>query len=322
MRTPHVLFHGNCFDGVVSAAYLVAFLRAHEGCDGPALEPVGYERRNLWLERDLEPFSYVVDFLFHPRAEGWWDHHQTTFLDKPTRQSYETARRSLWIWDPKAPSCAELLSRHLQQSFGFVAPTLHDAVRWATMTDTATYETPAQAVLAEEPALTIATTLSGSSADFNRHIVMSLLESPLTAIAKQSDVAARYGRYRELEKRGRARLARVAHVENGVVIFGIDTRSGIVNRYAPFLLFPDALFSVGLMRNEKGLSLLTMRNPWKDVPHPHLGRICARFGGGGHERVGAIVFSPHDRGTVRAAVAALREALEHPVTHGSKVQSI
>lgn len=38
----------------------------------------------------------------------------------------------------------------------------------------------------------------------------------------------------------------------------------------------------------EGAKILVMRNPWLEFESVPLGEICARFGGGGHQRVGAV----------------------------------
>jgi nanoRNase/pAp phosphatase (c-di-AMP/oligoRNAs hydrolase) len=62
-----------------------------------------------------------------------------------------------------------------------------------------------------------------------------------------------------------------------------------ISRYAPYVFFPEARYAAGIVRSNGGAKITAMRNPWRDFPSVKLGRILARFGGGGHERVGSLI---------------------------------
>ncbi len=320
IEKPTLLFHGSCFDGIASAAYLLSFFRTvHERVE--CLEPVYYSVRGDWLDSSLPRVTYIVDFLFHPEAQGWWDHHSTAFLTDESKTLYETSSNPKWVWNPSSLSCAIVIRDNLRTETGYDGSHLADLVRWATVIDSAQYENPEQAVLAREPALAIASTLPGATPGFQRDLVYALRDEPVDRVVRRADVRERYNRYRDLELKGRERLAEVARIRDGIVLFDVDVNGVIVNRYAPFLLFPDASFSLGVSRGKQRVGLLVMRNPWKDVPHPDLGELCSHLGGGGHRRVGAIVFEAGREQELAGAVAALTSALagQH---HGSQVQSV
>jgi len=57
------------------------------------------------------------------------------------------------------------------------------------------------------------------------------------------------------------------------------------------VFFPSAAYSIGIVRTSRDAKITTMRNPWLEFPSVSLGRICAKYGGGGHDRVGSIVLT-------------------------------
>src|SRR5207248_274718 len=87
----------------------------------------------------------------------------------------------------------------------------------------------------------------------------------------------------------------VRQTPEGVVIFDIEGKDIMVNRYAPFYFFPEARYSAGIVRRDDGGAKLTaMRNPWIEFPSAPLGELCARLGGGGHQRVGSVLVQQED----------------------------
>src|SRR4051812_35664642 len=93
-------FHTQCFDGVGSAVIARTYLTGCEGWEDPALQPLAYTVQQDWLRRGFGPRTAIVDFLFHPEASFWADHHETAFLAAPPQEM-----QRLWFYDPTAGSC-------------------------------------------------------------------------------------------------------------------------------------------------------------------------------------------------------------------------
>src|SRR5687767_2266784 len=99
MRAPVALyFHSACVDGLVSAA-LCTWLRLHEDPAHAfeAWEPVDYLSKDVWRQRDLGPHAAVVDFLFHPGATWWFDHHGSTFGNSGPPLAPPPGDERVWI---------------------------------------------------------------------------------------------------------------------------------------------------------------------------------------------------------------------------------
>jgi nanoRNase/pAp phosphatase (c-di-AMP/oligoRNAs hydrolase) len=92
---------------------------------------------------------------------------------------------------------------------------------------------------------------------------------------------------------GLDRFAQAAKLHDGhIIVFDVTTRKNdMISRYAPYYFFPEARYSVGIVRSPKSARITAMRNPWREFPSVHLGKIFEDFGGGGHQRVGAVILA-------------------------------
>lgn len=290
MRKFHLYFHAPCFDGIVSAVLLSDFLAATRGVEDIALHGVNYDLRSGWKDLRLEQPSAVVDFLYHPEAAIWFDHHSKPFLDG-LRASYESRKGAEIVYDNSADSCAGLLWRHLWETFGYRNPTRVELVSWAERIDAARYDSSAEAIRSEAPALRINAALAvGDREGLAELLVSKLRSASLTEVAELPEVRARHQRFALLSELGLKRFRAAANLTaDGIVTFDVDGREAVVSRYAPFFVFPHARYSVGVVRRESRATLTAMRNPWLEfIPVP-LGEIFATLGGGGHPRVASVL---------------------------------
>ena len=77
------------------------------------------------------------------------------------------------------------------------------------------------------------------------------------------------------------------------------------NKFVPYFLHPEATYSVGLSKSSFRVKVSVGSNPWApEEPVVNLAKICERYGGGGHARVGAISFNVNQHA---AAIRASRE---------------
>ena len=86
----------------------------------------------------------------------------------------------------------------------------------------------------------------------------------------------------------------VSRSESGVVFFDLADK-GVegYNKFIPYYLFPECVYSVGLSRSSFRTKVAVGSNPWTERNDlVNLAAVCERYGGGGHARVGAISFPP------------------------------
>lgn len=303
-----LLFHSPCFDGIVSAVIAGDFLRRHEHWVELELEPVNYDLNARWVDLHFDGPVAIVDFLFHPDASFWVDHHRTSFLTASLRREYLERRSERFIYDDRADSCAGLLWRRLFDLYRWRNERYAELVSWAEKIDSARYATVAEAFAFHHPALKISMTLALSDDDYCRWLVRSLTDQPLADVAASVTVRDRFALIEPQLAEGLKRFRRSARLRDGIAVFNVDGRGTIVSRYAPYRVFPHARYSIGYVRLEGDGKITAMRNPWIDFESVALGDIFARFGGGGHQRVASLRVS--DDTDVEKILAELVAAVE------------
>lgn len=286
-----IYFHAPCFDGIVSAVLMWDFLSSAGKYREIQLDGVNYDLKERWLSDRLRKPCAVVDFLYHPDVEYWADHHVTTFLTESAEVHFRRRHTPRLVYDSTAPSCARLLWRHLRTAFGYRNRRYGELVAWADITDSARYTDAAQAIRSAEPALMINASLALTRDDsYSEELVRRLRHMPFEDVARLPDVQERYDQFRLLVERGMERLRDALHmVDGGIAVFDVSGDDVIVSRYAPFHFFPEARYSVGVVRSSDRAKITAMRNPWKGFRSAPLGKIFQRIGGGGHSRVGSVI---------------------------------
>ena len=152
-----ILYHGNCFDGVSSAAvfskfYLAKINENAQICYTPTMHRAG----NAF---DVEQFdgdeNAIVDFKYSPdkRLDWWFDHHQSAFLTPGDEADFLADESGKKFLDTSSKSCAEFIARIAGEKFGFADESLAELIYWAHIIDGAFYESPAQCVELRSPAL-------------------------------------------------------------------------------------------------------------------------------------------------------------------------
>jgi hypothetical protein len=316
MRNATLYFHYPCFDGLISAVLASEFLESHEDWRITEFQPVDYTLRDTWLSSDLKKPSAIVDFLYHPQAEFWADHHQTSILTTAAREDFERRKQQFrLLFDGRAPSCASLLFRNFRR-FLTHKPYFKEMSEWAEKIDSAAYSSVEEAILGNAPALRIARTLSGedeTGAEYAKRLLRQLRDHDLSYVADLDEVKSREDRVRRGILKGLKRVKARLRLERGdVAVFDAHPRGDqVISRYAPYYFEPKARYSIAVVRSPEGVRITAMRNPWRKFRSIPLGRAFAKFGGGGHERVGAVQLSANHRNRVRDVVKSLLSEMQH-----------
>jgi hypothetical protein len=84
--------------------------------------------------------------------------------------------------------------------------------------------------------------------------------------------------------------------EDGVIYFDVsDLDLEGYNKFIPYYLHPEALYSVGVSASPTRAKISVGTNPWKETSaEVNLASLCEKYGGGGHARVAAISLNPSD----------------------------
>jgi len=87
-----ILYHGNCFDGVSSAAIFTKFYQSKINADAQVYYTPTMHRAGNAFDRDQfdGDENAIVDFKYCPddRLTWWFDHHQSAFLSPSDEQHF------------------------------------------------------------------------------------------------------------------------------------------------------------------------------------------------------------------------------------------
>ena len=135
---------------------------------------------------------------------------------------------------------------------------------------------------------------------------------PLAEIITQPGIADRLPALLERHRQSIEIMRERTECKDGVIFFDVtDHDLEGYNKFMPYYLHPEGVYSVGLSKSSFRTKVSVGSNPWTTATHmENLAKICERYGGGGHARVGAISFPPNRFDEARKAaeeiVAELR----------------
>jgi c-di-AMP phosphodiesterase-like protein len=103
-----------------------------------------------------------------------------------------------------------------------------------------------------------------------------------------------------------------ARLDEGVIFFdAADEALEGFNKFIPYYLFPEAVYSVAVSRSRERTKIGVGSNPWNPAPKSaNLATICERFGGGGHAKVAAISLPPTDIDRAREVAHQITRELQ------------
>lgn len=296
VRGACLYFHSPCFDGIASSVLALDFLETSQNWTFDELHSVNYDSRNGWLSKKLtKPFA-VVDFLYHPDADFWADHHQTTFLKPSLKRVFEEQDNSFHIYNAKSGSCAKLLWRVLEQRFHYQNRSFAELVKWADKIDSARYRSVEEAIIGPHPALNINRSLViNKDPTYPAWLVTQLRKHKLEEIGRLPEVVGKSDEAKTLIEAGLDRLSQTVRLDGtDIAVFDVDSSDVLINRYSPYRFFPEARYSLGIVRTADSIKITAMRNPWLQFPSVYLGKVFEKFGGGGHRRVGSLLLRDVD----------------------------
>ena len=251
----------------------------------------------------------IVDFKYSssPRITWWFDHHESAFLSPTDAAHFEQDQSNRKFYDPDFKSCTSFIAMVAEESFGFNRKPVAELVKWADIVDGAMYEDAKSAVEMKAPAMKLTMAIEASTdRNFVKTMIPLLAYQPLAEILEAPFVTAVLPPLLARHERSMGILRERAEEKDGTIYFDItDLDLEGYNKFIPYYLHPDSIYSVGLSKSSFRVKVSVGSNPWsKREPTVNLARVCERYGGGGHARVGAISFD------VTQGEAAHKAALE------------
>ncbi len=296
-----ILYHGNCFDGVSSAALFTKFYHAKINPNAEIdYTPTMHRAGNAF---DKDQFdgdeNAIVDFKYSPdeRLTWWFDHHQSAFLSKSDEENFLADTSGKKFLDTSSKSCCEFIARIVKEKYGFEDESLSELIHWAHIIDGALYESPAQCVELRSSALKLMQVIEGEKdPKFVERIIKSLTERCLDEILESSEIQTKLEPILRQHWNTVELIKERANYSKGVVSFDLtDTNIDGYNKFIPYYFFPQTTYTVSLTRSSFRTKISVGSNPWSPRPRVHnIAEICEKYGGGGHAVVGAISLKPED----------------------------
>ncbi|HYG98095.1 MAG TPA: phosphoesterase [Terriglobales bacterium] len=318
-----VFYHDKCFDGAASAAVFTRFYQERIRL-GAEFQYTGLVHRAgaLFDESQFDgDENAIVDFKYSasPKITWWFDHHQSAFLTPEDQEHFEQQQSTKKFYDPDFKSCTKFLATITNQRFGFDPEPIAELVEWADIIDGALYEDPQTAVEMKEPAMKLTMVIEATQdpALIPRLIPMLATEK-LANIIQQPFIADLIPPLMERHKKSIDILKERSECKDGTIYFDVtDYELEGYNKFVPYYLHPGCTYSIGLSKSSFRTKVAVGSNPWApSEPKVNLAKICERYGGGGHARVGAISFPPNMFEEARQAAAEIVNELRTAMLEG------
>ena len=311
-----ILYHGNCFDGVSSAAVFTKFYQAKINRDAEiAYTPTMHRAGNAF---DREQFdgdeNAIVDFKYcaDERLDWWFDHHQSAFLSEADKEHFLADTSGKKFLDTESKSCAEFIARIADEKFGFKDESLNELIEWAHIIDGALYESPAQCVELRSSALKLMQVIEGEKEpEFVAKIIRNLTGKSLDEVLESEEIEARLKPILEQHWKTVDLIKERAKYERGVVSFDLtDKNIEGYNKFIPYYFYPQTTYNVALTQSKYRTKISVGSNPWSPRPRLHnIAEICESYGGGGHAVVGAVSLKPDELEKGRQYMSEIIEKL-------------
>jgi hypothetical protein len=306
-----VFYHDKCFDGASSAALFSRFYRERIRSDVEFVYSGLLHRAGaLFDEKQFDgDENAIVDFKYSssPNITWWFDHHLSAFLSPADATHFEQDQSNRKFYDPNFKSCTSFIAMVAEERFGFDPRPVAELVHWTDIVDAAQYENAKSAVEMKAPAMKLTMAIEASTdRDFVKTMIPLLAYQPLASILEEPFVSAVLPPLLERHQKSIDILRQRTEERDGTIFFDItDLELEGYNKFIPYYLHPDSVYSVGLSKSSFRVKVSVGSNPWsKREPMVNLAKVCERYGGGGHARVGAISFE------VDQSKAAHKAALE------------
>ncbi len=306
-----VFYHDKCFDGACSAALFSRFYRERIRSDVNFVYSGLLHRAGaLFDEKQFDgDENAIVDFKYSssPKIAWWFDHHESAFLSPADAAHFEQDQSNRKFYDPAFKSCTSFIAMIAEERFGFDPAPVSELVHWTDIVDGAMYDDAKSAVEMQASAMKLTMAIEASTdREFVKKTIPLLAYQSLSEILEAPFVAAVLPPLLERHRRSIEILRQRTEEQDGTIYFDItDLELEGYNKFIPYYLHPDSIYSIGLSKSSFRVKVSVGSNPWsKRPPQVNLARICERYGGGGHARVGAISFE------VTQSDAAHKAALE------------
>lgn len=264
----------------------------------------------------------IVDFKYSssPQITWWFDHHQSAFLTESDAEHFEQDQSNRKFYDPDFKSCTSFIAMIAQERFGFDPVPVADLVYWTDVIDGALYPDAKTAVEMKAPAMKLTMVIeSAPDHGFVPNLIPLLATKPLGEILDEPFVAPLLPPLLRRHELSMDILKERTECKDRTIFFDVtDQDLEGYNKFIPYYLHPESVYSVGLSKSSFRVKVSVGSNPWAPLaPEVNLAKICERYGGGGHARVGAISFPVNQHATAIKASQEIVDELRAAVRSNS-----
>jgi hypothetical protein len=320
MTRVRLCFHDRCFDGTASAALFYRFYRTKFDKNAEfELTGMTHRAAQPWTDGLFDgDENVIVDFKYSnsPKVTWWFDHHQSAFLNSADAESFRAHPGKNKFYEPDYKSCTKLIADVTSSKFGFDTTQMEELIYWGDIIDGAQYATPEAAVELKEPATQLALVIEAApEAGLPAKIIPELAYTPLAEMVKLPLVANHLQPLLERHRKSIEILRERSESKDGVVFFDVsDLDLEGYNKFIPYLLHPEAVYSVSVIGSPVRAKISLGTNPWNlENADANLASLAERFGGGGHARVSAISFDPQEMERAKKVARELAAELRSKV---------
>ena len=315
-----ILYHDHCFDGAAAAAFFSRFIEGkfHPGAEF-AFTGLAHKASDLFDHAMFDgDENAIVDFKYSssPNITWWFDHHESAFLTPADAEHFEQDQSNRKFYDPDFKSCTSFIAMIAEQRFGFDAKSVSDLVYWTDVIDGALYPDAKTAVEMAAPAMKLTMVIeSAPDSNFVPQLIPLLATKPLGAILEEPFVAPILPPLLKRHELSIGILRERTECKDQTIFFDVtDQELEGYNKFIPYYLHPESIYSVGLSKSSFRVKVSVGSNPWAPKePAVNLAKVCERYGGGGHARVGAISFDVTKNDEARRAAFEIVEELRASV---------
>lgn len=319
-----VFYHDRCFDGASSAALFSRFYQERIRNDVEFIYSGLLHRAGaLFNEADFDgQENAIVDFKYSssPKITWWFDHHESAFLTASDAAHFEQDQSNRKFYDPGFKSCTSFIATIAEQRFGFNPSPVAELLHWTDIIDGALYPDAKTAVEMKAPAMQLTMVIeSAQDPDLVPRLIPLLAVKPLAEVIAAPFVTLLLPPLLERHQESIAVLKERTESKDGTLFFDItDHELDGYNKFVPYYLHPESVYSVGLSKSSFRVKVSVGSNPWAPSPPVlNLAKICERYGGGGHARVGAISFNVTQNADARQAAQEIVEELRASVRNSA-----
>lgn len=290
----HIYFHDD-FDGTASAVVFLDFFKKR-GDELVSFNPINYAPglKKNWADFKFKTPFILVDFMYHPKAAWWFDHHETSFINSDWKKKYKDD--DAHAFDPSYKSGCGLTLACLKKKYKYKAPkNIQELVRWGDVIDSAGYKNAKQIVERKESALRFMSFLDSLDRTNQKKyqtkisgIIKQLATKSIGDIISQPIVAKKIKEYSVNAEASVKVFKDLAVLKNRVVFIDKTDNEISGSHFLAFYLYPKSFYSVSISKYGGYYHLSVGDNPWnraRDVDI-NIGEIMIKYGGGGHKGVG------------------------------------